>query len=357
MRHATSAFLAVILLTLAESSGSAEPPVAIVTEEFMVDADTPGVQLYVRNKHPKDMSQVPAEHVVLYVHGATQPSEATFDLPVEGASWMDYIASRGWDVYLMDARGYGGSTRSPELVQPDALVAPVVSTGMKVRDAGSVVDFILKRRNVSRIALLGWSWGTIVTAAYAADHPDKVSRLVLYAPVWCYVSCGFDPQLRSASDVNEADPRPIVQATMAQMRQRLQSGTPPGRASEMLSEETFAAWSATALATDPVGALESPPVLRVPAGVSHDSQKFWDAGKSYYDPEKVVAPTLVIVAEWDELTPPDGAEALHEALANSPDRRFAQLDEGSHVIMLEKNRMSLFQAVQQFLDASGPPNE
>jgi alpha-beta hydrolase superfamily lysophospholipase len=28
---------------------------------------------------------------------------------------MDYIAQHGWDVYLIDVRGYGRSTRPPEM--------------------------------------------------------------------------------------------------------------------------------------------------------------------------------------------------------------------------------------------------
>jgi esterase/lipase len=53
------------------------------------------------------------------------------------------------------------------------------------------------------------------------------------------------------------------------------------------------------------------------------------------------------------VTPPDGARALHDALANSAGRRFVELKEGSHIIMLEKNRRALFEAVQQFLDGAG----
>jgi len=31
---------------------------------------------------------------------------------------MDYIAQQGWDVYLVDVRGYDGSTRPPEMELP-----------------------------------------------------------------------------------------------------------------------------------------------------------------------------------------------------------------------------------------------
>jgi pimeloyl-ACP methyl ester carboxylesterase len=148
---------------------------------------------------------------------------------------------------------------------------------------------------------------------------------------------------------------PVVAVTMAATRSRLQSGVPPARRDELLPEHWFAAWSAATLATDPVGAQSKPPIIRVPAGVKQDSDRYWSQGKSTYDPTKIVAPTLVVVAEWDELTPPDSAKSLYESLVNSADRRFAELKEGSHMILLEKTRMSLFEAVQPFIDAPGAP--
>jgi hypothetical protein len=51
----------------------------------------------------------------------------------------------------------GGSTRSPDLAQPNATQAPIVWTDTKVQDAGSVIDFILKRRGVPKLTLMGWS--------------------------------------------------------------------------------------------------------------------------------------------------------------------------------------------------------
>ena len=53
-----------------------------------------------------------------------------------------------------------------------------------VKDIGAAVDFILKRRNIPRVNLIGWSWGTTTMAAYTTQNNDKVERLVLYAPVW-----------------------------------------------------------------------------------------------------------------------------------------------------------------------------
>ena len=45
-----------------------------------------------------------SERTLLFVHGATYPASTAFDLALGGASWMDYIVSRGYDVYLLDLR-------------------------------------------------------------------------------------------------------------------------------------------------------------------------------------------------------------------------------------------------------------
>jgi alpha-beta hydrolase superfamily lysophospholipase len=86
----------------------------LVTEEMMVKSPDPGIEFYVRNKRPADMTTFRPERTVLYVHGATYPASTAFDLQLGGMSWMDYIAARGYDVYLLDLRGYGKSTRPKE---------------------------------------------------------------------------------------------------------------------------------------------------------------------------------------------------------------------------------------------------
>ena len=104
---------------------------------------------------------------------------------------------------------------------------------------------------------------------------------------------------------------------MATARQRLQAGAPDDRKNDLMPVSWFETWSAAALATDPVGSKQDPPVLRSPAGVFHDNRNYWDAGKPYYDPERINVPTLVVVAEWDRVTPSQGAQA---ALPQAPER-------------------------------------
>src|SRR5262249_32079891 len=132
----------------------------------MVPGHDPGIEVFVRNKGPADLRAFRPERTVLFVHGATYPAHTTFDLPIEGRSWMDHIAARGYDVYLLDLRGYGKSTRPPEMAQSPDANPLIVRAATAVRDIAAAVDFILARRNIPRLVLLGWSWGTFSTPAY-----------------------------------------------------------------------------------------------------------------------------------------------------------------------------------------------
>ena len=61
-------------------------------------------------------------------------------------------------------------------------------------------------------------------------------------------------------------------------------------------------------------------------------------------------PTLLAHAEWDADLPNYMLYAYFEKLQNAPYKRYVQIGEGTHTVIMEKNRMQLFQAVQQFLD-------
>jgi pimeloyl-ACP methyl ester carboxylesterase len=123
----------------------------LTTETFMVPSVDPGIELHVRNKHPAGQASFAPERILLMVHGATFPSETGFDLDLPGGSWMAHVAHAGFDVYFVDIRGYGRSTRPAAMSQPPENNPPVADTREAVRDVSAAVEFILKRRSVSSI--------------------------------------------------------------------------------------------------------------------------------------------------------------------------------------------------------------
>jgi len=333
---------AMIAFTISLPASAQSPK--LVMDEMMVPSE-PGIEIYVRNKRPADMNAFRPERTLLFVHGATYPAHTSFDLKLDGLSWMEYIAARGYDVYLLDLRGYGKSTRPKEMDDKSDANAPIVRGTTAVKDISAVVDFILKRRGIPRLNLMGWSWGTTLMATYTTQNASQVERLVLYAPAWIRTT----PSLSRPAGPLGA----YRMVTREQARTRWLAGVAEEKKATLIPAGWFDAWADATFASDLVGAKMNPPVLRAPNGVQQDGDEFFAAGKPYYDPAKITVPTLLVHAEWDRDTPAYMAQTLFPLLVNAPGKRYVQLPEGTHHIMMEKNRRMLFEAVQAFLDESG----
>src|SRR3954470_13968096 len=327
---------------------SASAQTQLVSEDIMVKSPEPGIEIFVRNKRPANMTAFRPERTVIYVHGATYPSETAFDLKLDGLSWMEYIAQRGYDVYLLDLRGYGRSTRPKEMGDEPSKNPPLVRNDTAIKDIATVVDFVLQRRNIPRANLLGWSWGTALMAGYTAQNNAKVERLVLYAPGW----------IRQTPSLVQTGPGPTpAYRTVSRDAAlgRWLTGVPEDKKATLIPAGWFDAWADATFATDPAGAKQTPPVLRAPNGVVQDGREYWGAGKPLYDPAGIRVPTFLAHAEWDADLPSYMLYEYFAKLTGAPYKRYVEIGEGTHTVIMEKNRMQLFQAVQQFLDEKLDP--
>jgi pimeloyl-ACP methyl ester carboxylesterase len=314
----------------------------LITHETFVSSAMPGVSLYVREKHPVGMTRFTPDRTVLFVHGATYPAETAFDLPLDGFSWMDFIARRGFDVFLLDVRGYGRSTRpAPMNAAPEAN-PPFASTADARADVGAVAAYIMQRRGIDRLCLIGWSWGCATMGSFAAENPGIVERLVLFAPGWV------------RDGASAADPGGILGAWRGVTREaalaRWLNGVPDDKRAGLIPAGWFDIWADATFATDPAGAAMNPPVLRAPNGVVADSRAYWSAGRALYDPAEITAPTMIVVGERDRDTPPALGLTLFSLLRNAPEKRFTLLGEATHTALMERNRLALFDQVQLFFE-------
>lgn len=132
-----------------------------------------GHPLSVWSKRPP----TPARGAILLVHGRTWSSRPNFDLQVPGVrvSLMDAFVAKGYAVYALDQRGYGGTPRDTSgWLTPDRAE----------RDLSAVVDWVTARESrplrPKPPALLGYSRGALVATLVAQRHAQKLSALVLY---------------------------------------------------------------------------------------------------------------------------------------------------------------------------------
>ena len=348
--HFRTAWLAMLAtLLLAISPGNAEPVEkdaavmafrtgTLISDEFRIASDTPGVELYVRNKRPLGL-EPSSERTVLFVHGATYPAETSFDLQLDGLSWMEYIALHGWNVYLVDLRGYGRSTRPGEMFQPAGENKPIVTTDVAIRDVAAAVDFIRWRDGVRKLSLIGWSWGTTIMAGYTARNNHKVERLVLYAPVWVR---------ETPSTINTPGTLGAYRLVSKDAaHERWMRGVPETKADALIPDGWFDIWANATWESDPQSADSG--LLRAPNGVIHDIRNYWMQGKTTWDPSDIRVPTFIVGGNWDRDTPPYMAKNILERLVNAPVARRVEIAEATHSVIMEKNRMQLFREVQLFL--------
>ncbi len=161
-----------------------------------------------------------SDRVVLFIHGAGTPAEVAFDANAKDYSWAAFLARAGFDVFAMDMTGYGRSTRPspmndpcnlanaqqltfvPSLLAapcPSKLTQPITTIASDWNDIGAVVDRIRTIRHVEKVSLIGWSQGGPRAGGYAAQHPEKVNRLVLLAPAYNRTGPAKQPDFRGVA--------------------------------------------------------------------------------------------------------------------------------------------------------------
>lgn len=317
----------------------------ILSDDLMIASDTASIKLHLRRKRLSAIDRFPAERTVLLMHGATFPSASLFDVPVGPASFMDELAAHGLDVYALDARGYGGSTRPVEMEGPPEAAAPLVRTETAVRDLATAVDYILGRAGLARLNLVGMSWGGSVAGAYTAGHNERVAKLALIAPQWLAPG----PVRIDAGGALGAYRRVVVR----EFGQRWLAAAPEGKRDGLIPAGWFDAWAQATLATDPAAGPGG--IIRAPSGAVLDVREYWTAGRPIYDPGAIRVPVLLTHAEWDADVTIDRTQALFLRLTGAPYRRWVEIGEGTHMVILEKNRRLVLDAIKTFLSEAYAP--
>lgn len=310
----------------------------LTTENRLISSDTAGISLHLRRKRRADIAAFGPERTLLLMHGATLPAESLYDVPVGEGAFMDVLAEAGFDVWALNARGFGGSTRPPGMEGAPDAAPPQVSTAEAVRDLRSAVAHILNAQGLSQLTLIGMSWGGTVTGAYSATHPSDIAKLVLIAPQW--LSDG-PPRIDPGGPV-PAYRRFDVHA----FRNRWLEGVPPERQEEILPSAWFAAWAAVILASDPAA---KDGIIRAPAGVIQDVRDYWSVGRPFYEPEAITAPVLLLHGEWDLDVPPPRMAALFQRLTGARYRRWVEIGEATHMVVMERNRWQILREILLFL--------
>jgi len=115
----------------------------------------------------------PAKSILL-IHGVTYSSHE-FDIDYEDYSLVRFLAREGYAVWRLDIAGFGQSEEVEDGFMPDSDYA--------AEDINAAVEMLLQETGLDRIDVLGWSWGTVTVSRFASAHPERINKLILYAPI------------------------------------------------------------------------------------------------------------------------------------------------------------------------------
>jgi pimeloyl-ACP methyl ester carboxylesterase len=123
--------------------------------------------------------------VVVLVHGLGGRAEDWRDL-------APYIAKAGYRVYLPDLVGYGRSEKPADF-------------SYSVHDEAAVVVGFLDAMGLKQLYLGGWSMGGAIVQHVAAEHPERIRRLMLFDSAGILVLPTWDIRLFTPDTAAELD--------------------------------------------------------------------------------------------------------------------------------------------------------
>jgi pimeloyl-ACP methyl ester carboxylesterase len=347
----------VVAVALVGLAGAARSQPEVERQDFFVDGD-PGVRLFVREVVIRTGTGGTTGVPILLLHGARVPGLASFDLSISGGSLAADLAQLGFDVYLMDVRGYGRSTRPKEMDEPPSLNAPLVRSNQAAHDISAVVDAILRRRGVARVALFGWATGGQWAGYYASLNSEKISALILLNSL--YRGNSQQPLIGRGTDSEDpVHPGRFNPASRGAYRWNDAASLlrPWDHSIPMDDEDTWRdpavakAYVALALASDPTVPSRNPPSFRSPCGAMEDSF-YLATGRQLWDASLITAPTLVLASERDFWSRAEDRENLAADLVHSPRVQVVVIPGATHFVHLDRpdrGRNVLLSAIKMFL--------
>lgn len=271
--------------------------------------------------HEKCLAPPGHRPVVVLAHGSGSAGLESFDLQVadrNDVSLMDVLARAGFDVFALDVRGFGRSTRP----------AAGVTTAEAAEDLAAAIEHIARLREVARVAVVAWSWGTQYAGMYVATHPDRVTRYVSHAQM--HAASRDLVRRRAQADVYRK--APYVQVPEPNWKKRFVSSTPDS-VNDTAIVDAFARAAALAEPRTPTGP-QLDMIERMPM----------------VDASRLAVPFMMIHGEYDDVADVEGLLPFFSALRN-PDKRYVVIPGGGHMLHLQSGRTRFHAALIEFLSA------
>lgn len=321
-----------MLLTLAASASP--PPLALETTLLEVPG-AQGEHLALHCVSPEKASG----KAILFIHGASFPTRLASGFEfAPGDSWLHAAARHGYLACGLDFLGFGDSSR-PRAMQGDRNGAPPVTRGTQAADQFALaVNYLHAERKISTLHVVAHSWGTVPAARFAAMHPGVLVSLTLFGPI---------VPIRGAS--KEEDSYGAWWSITAQERlEQLHYKSVLPSNQHLLEPAVEKDWAAAFSRSAPHVPIDAAGVLRIPSGPSADIHDA-SLGIYPYNAADVRVPVFVVYGSYDNIVNDQTAPPFLARFVNSPLRWQLHIDDGTHVMHLEKARRSLYESVNAFV--------
>jgi pimeloyl-ACP methyl ester carboxylesterase/DNA-binding CsgD family transcriptional regulator len=222
--------------------------------------------------------------------------------------WRHFLDDLGAIATLIryDERGFGMSDWDVDDFSIEARVADL--------------EAVLEATGHERFALLGMSGGSAVALAYAAAHPERVSRLILYGTV-----CGIPTQLDGEAREIEETFRQMIRVGWAKddptFRRVFTTRFIPDATEEQL------AWF------DDLQRMSTSPANAVASRIARQAVDLVD------EIPKISVPTVVLQARGDRSTTFDNAVTVTSQI---PGARLVALESRNHILLADEPAWRVF---------------
>jgi pimeloyl-ACP methyl ester carboxylesterase len=227
--------------------------------------------------------------------------------------WQIPILSQNYRTYAVDIRGHGRSTPLEKVYSIEGFT----------RD----LKIFLAELGIEETALVGWSLGGIIAMQYCLNHPSKVNALVLIATqghknsrlklkiIFYYLQAHLSllmdfAQPRKYDRIAQSFPSQSAEWLERQVKNMLSSKTPKEVCDWIIDDIT-----------------------------NHPRKNFFEVIKSAWNWEagdklkQIKVPTLILVGDRDNLTPPRISQLLQAAI---PDSKLVIVEDASHYLVMER---------------------
>lgn len=150
----------------------------MLTEDYLIPSSyKPGSSvLSVRIKTHSSEYKNP----IILLHGKALPYELNWDYASDDQSFADILAKKDCTVIMLNATGFGTSTKYDEILVPPVKDNYINTYEDFYRDILDLLLWLKLKKSIVLPTLVGWSASVVPTMVIAANNPELISNLVCY---------------------------------------------------------------------------------------------------------------------------------------------------------------------------------